>query len=126
MTLQHNSADRLQNAFAASARERIQEISAGLRMASVKPAEWPATGDHLASLAQEIAGQGASFGYPLMSQIGRSLQTLLKTLTIADPRGLRIAVTHVAALHTVLENDIKGHGGVAGAALLARLRASRI
>lgn len=56
------------------------------------------------------------------TQIGRSLEALLKTLTIADPRGQRLAVTHVAALRTVLENDIKGHGGAAGAALLARLQ----
>ena len=41
---------------------------------------------------------------------------------VPDPRGLQLAMTHVAALRTVLNGDLKGHGGASGAALLARLR----
>ena len=122
MTNDQNSADKLLNAFTTLARQRIQDMDEGLRTACANPAEWPTTRDRLTNAAHDIAGQGSSFGYPLMTQIGRSLEGLFKALSVADPRGLRLAVTHVAALRTVLEKDIKGHGGAAGAALLARLQ----
>lgn len=122
MSLEQTAVDQLRDAFLTSARERIKEMDVGLRAACAKPADWVETRERLTGLAHDIAGQGSNFGYPLMTQIGRSLEALLKTLTIADPRGQRLAVTHVAALRTVLENDIKGHGGAAGAALLARLQ----
>lgn len=122
MTDDQNSADTAHGTFATLARQRIQDMDEGLRTACATPGDWVTTRDRIANFARDIADQGASFGYPLMTQIGHSLEDLLSALSAADPRGLRLAVTHVAALRTVLENDIKGHGGAAGAALLAHVQ----
>ena len=122
MTDDRSSADTAHDDFASLARQRIQDMDEGLRTACATPGDWAATRNRIAKFARDIADQGAKFGYPLMTQIGHSLKDLLSALSAADPRGLRLAVTHVAALRTVLENDIKGHGGAAGAALLARVQ----
>ena len=101
MTDNQNPADKTYDAFATLARQRIHSLDEGLRTPCANPAEWSTTRDRLAAFAQEIAGEGSRFGYPLMTQIGRSLGDLLMASSAADPRGLRLAVTHVAALRTV-------------------------
>jgi hypothetical protein len=68
-----------------------------------------------------IKGQGASFGYPLMTRIGQSLCRLIAPGRTLDEGGLKIAQAHLDALKLVLEKKIAGKGGEVGEKLAARL-----
>jgi hypothetical protein len=68
-----------------------------------------------------IKGQGASFGYPLVTRIGQSLCRLIAPGRALDEAGLKIAQAHVDALKLVLEKKIAGKGGDVGDKLAARL-----
>jgi hypothetical protein len=68
-----------------------------------------------------IKGQGASFGYPLVTRIGQSLCRLIAPGQTPDEAGLKIAQAHLDALKLVLEKKIAGKGGEVGDKLAARL-----
>lgn len=65
------------------------------------------------ALAHQLKGEGGSFGYPLVTAIGASLEAYLDKLgperrTAADPG---VVATHVEALRLVIRNNITGTGG---------------
>jgi hypothetical protein len=68
-----------------------------------------------------IKGQGASFGYPLVTRIGQSLCRLIAPPRALDDAALKIAQAHLDALKLVLEKKIAGKGGEVGDKLAARL-----
>jgi hypothetical protein len=68
-----------------------------------------------------IKGQGASFGYPLVTRIGQSLCRLLTPGRTLDDAGLKVAQAHLDALKLVLEKKIAGKGGEVGDKLATRL-----
>jgi len=68
-----------------------------------------------------IKGQGASFGYPLMTRIGQSLCRLIAPGRALDEAGLKVAQAHLDALKLVLDKKIAGGGGEVGDKLAARL-----
>jgi hypothetical protein len=68
-----------------------------------------------------IKGQGASFGYPLVTRIGQSLCRLVAPGRALDEAGLKLAQAHLDALKLVLEKQIAGKGGEVGDKLAARL-----
>ena len=69
----------------------------------------------------EGQGQGASFGYPLVSRIGQSLCRLIAPGRSVDEDGLKLAQAHLDALKLVLDQKIAGKGGETGDKLAARL-----
>ena len=82
--------------------------------------------DHRARMREivhNIKGQGAAFGYELMTRVGESLSRLLHAAEDADERTAKLLVAHVATLRTVLERDITGSGGDLGNHLASKLEA---
>jgi HPt (histidine-containing phosphotransfer) domain-containing protein len=72
--------------------------------------------------AHEIKGQGSTFGFNLISEIGASLCRLIRQREKLDPTDFdRRAAAHCAAIRAVLEKGLKGDGGSEGAAVLERL-----
>jgi HPt (histidine-containing phosphotransfer) domain-containing protein len=72
--------------------------------------------------AHEIKGQGSTFGFNLISEIGASLCRLIRQREKLAPADFdRRAAAHCAAIRAVLEKGIKGDGGSEGAALLELL-----
>lgn len=73
-------------------------------------------------LAHEMRGQGGTFGYPLVSQVARSLFDLtLHNLDRSDACCDLIG-EHLRILKAVIREDIKGDGGLVGRELLDELR----
>ena len=80
--------------------------------------------DHLARLfgiAHDMKGQGTTFDYPLVSELGNRLCRLLETVPqpTADDLG-RIAAL-AAAMGRVIRERLAGDGGAAGRSLLESL-----
>jgi hypothetical protein len=76
----------------------------------------------LRRIAHDFKGQGASLGYPLISDIGASLGELLRGADLSSELVKQAVDQHVAALGAVLHGRITGDGGDHGRALSANLR----
>ena len=68
--------------------------------------------------AMELKGQGGSFGYDLISQVGDSLKKFTESRREASPRDVEIIAAHVNAMRVVMVEDIKGDGGEVGRAIV--------
>ncbi len=68
--------------------------------------------------AMELKGQGGSFGYDLISQVGNSLKQFTESLSEANPRDVEIIAAHVDAMRKVIVRNIKGDGGDVGRAIV--------
>ena len=80
-------------------------------------------GETFRRLVHDFKGQGGSVGYPLVSEIARSLNELLHKADLGAERTRQAVDQHVAALGAVLHGRIAGDGGAQGKALCAELRA---
>ena len=72
--------------------------------------------------AHDIKGQGATFDYPLMSDLGAHLCTLIKTTDTFDETHLTVMVQDIEDMSLVLEKGLQGEGGQIGADISNRLK----
>lgn len=61
-------------------------------------------------LAHDILGQGAVFGYPLLSRMAGTLCLALRTLGPNDDAILTIVRSHIAGMRTLIDREISGTG----------------
>lgn len=79
--------------------------------------------DELYGIAHNIKGQGGSFGYDLVTEIGASFCNYLRSGSRVSPEERNIVHIHIRMLKTVSENDISGTGGETGMRIVEKLRA---
>ena len=71
--------------------------------------------------AFEIASQGATFGFQLLSAIGDALQAYARALVTIDQTHVTVMKLHIDAMRLVLHQNLTGDGGEAGSELLNML-----
>ncbi|MBL8630022.1 MAG: phosphorelay protein [Rhodospirillaceae bacterium] len=78
--------------------------------------------ENLYNKTVEIKGQGGSFNYPLMTQVGSQLCRFIEIQgnDLDDPR-MDIVKLHVETLRLVIAQKMEGDGGGMGAKLVAGL-----
>lgn len=70
----------------------------------------------------DMAGLAGVLGYPLLGKIARGLiETLRKGANPLDDKMLMVAKAHLLALAALHAKDVRGEGGPAGVAVLAKL-----
>lgn len=74
--------------------------------------------------AHDIKGQGATFGYPLMTQLGAHLCTYIKKTTEFSDESLHTIKTDINDMEMVLEQKLVGDGGHIGNRILNRLKSA--
>ena len=72
-------------------------------------------------LSHDIRGQGGSFGYTLMTILGRTLCTFVEKLEDAGPAEVEVIQLHINAMDLVIARQMKGDGGKEGEQLLEGL-----
>ncbi|KZD09824.1 response regulator [Oceanibaculum pacificum] len=75
-------------------------------------------------VAHELRGQGATFGYPLITTFGRSLHeytTLERDVTDVSPELLELIKAHIDGIRAVMAEKVKGDGGAIGKELVRML-----
>lgn len=75
-------------------------------------------------LAHDLKGQGATFGFSLVSDIGLSLCVLTEDRTEATPAELQAMLAHVAAAREVLAREIEDAQSAEAAALMQNLQST--
>ncbi|MEH6629293.1 MAG: hypothetical protein V7776_00610 [Halopseudomonas aestusnigri] len=64
-------------------------------------------------IVHNVKGQGSSFGYPLMTEIGTSYNILLKfqvSKEALSPTFLKLYEAHLTAMKSIIANEIRGEG----------------
>ncbi|MFZ5790549.1 MAG: Hpt domain-containing protein [Pseudomonadota bacterium] len=110
----------------------LTRAEAALSEASADPARAGTPLQRLYGIAHDMKGQGGSFGFPLVTQIGHSLCCLLHGRAAGrreiglpiDEADLALVEIHLKALRLVLEKSVRGEGGEIGRRLVERLQAA--
>lgn len=79
--------------------------------------------EHMAQLflvAHDMKGQAATFGYPLVSELGNRLCRLIETRQSPTQSGWDDVAALVAAIGEVIRRRLAGDGGIDGQRLLQR------
>ena len=82
--------------------------------------------DHIRGMfhiAHNLKGQGASFGYNLLTEVADGLCYRTRDVTQVDDAALDAVGFHVRAIQVIVDSQINGMGGEKGAMLLAKLSA---
>jgi len=74
-------------------------------------------------IAHDMKGQGETFGYPLLSEIGGSLCHFTQDRRNASGGEMVVLRAHADAARRVLELRLAGDGGLAGRRIMRDLRA---
>ena len=74
------------------------------------------------SVCHNIKGQGGSFGYDLITNVGKSLCDYIHDTGSASARKLKVVEAHLTAIKFIVDRDIQGDGGQVGKQLQAKLR----
>lgn len=78
----------------------------------------------LAKMAHDLKGQGATFGYPLVTDVAASLFKLLDRPPLKHPAFKEVIEVHVSTLQVIIAHNMRGDGGGAGQALLKGVSAA--
>jgi len=92
-------------------------------------AAWDAAPEQLTSevvgpiftVAHDLAGYGATFGYPLITVFGRSLSRLLTMGDLSREQMAAVVDAHIATLRVIVRDRMKGSDGPMGLQLAASL-----
>jgi len=114
----------LREIYLQGVRADLTALDALLEDLSLDRRSWTEVIERLRRVTHNIKGQGSSFGYPLMTEIGGSLHELLRQAPDRPtPAAARVIEAHVTCLRRVIDNDIDGEPGPEGRRLVERLRA---
>ena len=72
--------------------------------------------------AHDLKGQGTTFGYPLITDIGSHMCKLMTSKTTFSSSDIGILKNDANMMETVLWKKLKGDGGVKGAQILEKLK----
>ncbi|EME70604.1 hypothetical protein H261_07553 [Paramagnetospirillum caucaseum] len=72
----------------------------------------------LFTISHDMKGQAATFGYPLVSELGNRLCRLIETEPAPDPGGLARMARLAEGMMQVIAQRLDGDGGETGRALL--------
>ncbi|RAU22975.1 peptide ABC transporter substrate-binding protein [Paramagnetospirillum kuznetsovii] len=75
--------------------------------------------DQMFGIAHDMKGQGATFAYPLVSELGNRLCRLVETAPTPDAAQLARMAALVAAMGEIIRGRFSGDGGDMGRRLLA-------
>ncbi len=79
--------------------------------------------DEIFQTAHNIKGQGGSFGFHLMTEVGHSLCERTRETGGLGNHELDVVDHHIRILNVIVARKIRGDGGVLGQQLLDKLRA---
>ena len=105
--------------------ESIVTLISAHRRAADNPADCAEELDTINSIAHELRGQGGIFGYPLMTDFGRSLYDVTQPGTKPSGQLIELIKAHIDGIRAVMAERIKGDGGAIGQELMKSLELAK-
>ena len=104
----------------------VRELSGALSLLAKGEGDSKALIVKLNTLAHEFRGQGGVFGYPLVTNFGKSLYeaTLNENMDVT-PNHIEFFKAHVDSINAVMTEKVKGDGGEIGRALVQGITAAQ-
>ena len=103
------------------AKEDLSMMQAAIDTFRDNPAEPGDALGQLRTISLDMKGQGATFGYGLITEIGDSLHSFVSDLQDASEFDLKVIVSHMESMKVVMAGEIRDDGGPAGRELLREL-----
>ena len=103
------------------AKEDLARMQAAIDTIRNNPAEQGDALGRLHTISLDMKGQGATFGYRLITEIGDSLNKFVTDLQETSEFDLRVIVSHMESMKVVMADEIRGDGGPVGRELLREL-----
>lgn len=110
------------DAFSSEVLEKLKEMRKQVKVAEVDQLSRIFIMSTIAELAFDIKGMGGTFGYPLLSQLAKSLKDFIAGVGLPNEAQLEVISIHVDAMYVVLAQDIHSQGGQTEQALLEALQ----
>ncbi|MCE2965006.1 MAG: response regulator [Alphaproteobacteria bacterium] len=77
------------------------------------------------NIAHDLRGQGETFGYPLITILGKSLFDYTRIQTPPDDKFIELIRSHIDSIQAVLREKIKGQGGEVGMVIVGTLEEAK-
>jgi len=110
--------------FATWALEYLAKLSDLCTEALLEPGRRSAHFSEIHTLALELRGQGGTFGYPLITTIGKMLYDCTIEGCREDDTAVEIVKCHIDSMRAIIREKVAGDGGKTGKQLIKGLRAS--
>jgi chemotaxis protein histidine kinase CheA len=91
-------------------------------VASLRQKNDPATLERIKIMGHEIKGQGATYGYPLLTTVGHLLYTFIEMDANVAAQNLDLIDAHVDFMALILAEKIDDEGGLQAQGILAGLQ----
>lgn len=103
------------------AKEDLARLQATIDTIRDNPAEMGDALGRLRTISFDMKGQGATFGYRLITEIGDSLNKFVNGLQGVSEFDLKVIVSHMESMQVVMAGEIRDDGGPDGRELLREL-----
>jgi|GEM_PF-1366617 len=110
----------LQDDYEVWIRDDLKTLRAAV--ASLRKEADPATLERIKILGHEIKGQGATYGYPLLTTVGHLLYILIERDPDVAAQHLNLIDAHVDFMALILSEKIDDQGGLQAQGILAGLQ----
>ena len=102
----------MQDQYEAWVRGDLKAMNEALAAAQTGAHPNPEALKRIRVMAHEIKGQGATFGYPLLTTVGHMLHGLIDRLGADAAKHLDLIAAHVGFMNLVVCNEVRDDGGI--------------
>ncbi len=99
---------------------RIMKLAMDLE---AEPAKASKIHKKIRRISHDLRGQGATYGYDIVSDVSESLYHYTDTLSSVTEMNPEVLRAHADAMRAVVKNEVKGDGGAVGVDLVKSLEA---
>jgi chemotaxis protein histidine kinase CheA len=103
--------EELAQEYLGEAQNELAELSVCVNLAQTSAgAEQSAAINRIFRISHDLRGVAGSFDYPLMTQIGSSLCSMIEKTDTFGPLEIAVIDLHVGAMQTIMSNRMTGDG----------------
>jgi hypothetical protein len=102
--------------------ESIAKLNKGYQALQTQPENHYKIYKVMSRIAVDLKGQGETFGYPLVTELGKSMHDYTKMNVKPEQSYLELLKSHIDAIGVVVREKIKGDGGEIGHGIMEGLK----